>query len=114
MGMEEEHYPYRCSKCGYSEGKLWRQSEHFLTNIRLLCGKCGKRNQQSRIDKSREFYATHGISPTGYLYDHGDQLGDLLPAVPTPDGSFWGYTSVPQEGCEWWKALPCNLKGAKK
>jgi hypothetical protein len=41
---------------------------------------------------------------------HGrtDQIGWLVPAVPAPppgDG-FWGYTSVPDEGCRWWRALP--------
>jgi hypothetical protein len=27
--------------------------------------------------------------------------------VPTPDlSTFWGYTSVPEEGVAWWRALP--------
>jgi hypothetical protein len=38
-----------------------------------------------------------------------DQIGWMVPAVPTPDGdTFWGYTSVPLEGVLWWKALPTD------
>jgi len=36
-----------------------------------------------------------------------DQIGWRVPAVPTEDGkSYWGYTSVPQPGCDWWSNLP--------
>ena len=34
------------------------------------------------------------------------QIGWSVPAVPTKDGSFWGYTSVPQSGVDWWSSLP--------
>ena len=30
----------------------------------------------------------------------------MVPAVPCENCSMWGYTSVPQEGCDWWDALP--------
>jgi hypothetical protein len=33
--------------------------------------------------------------------------GSMAPAIPTEDGStFWGYSSVPEDGCNWWYALP--------
>lgn len=36
-----------------------------------------------------------------------DQIGWLVPAVPTEEGdTYWGYTSVPQPGCDWWRDLP--------
>lgn len=37
--------------------------------------------------------------------------GWRVPAVPTLDGSWWGYSSVPAEGVAWWKALPLALDG---
>jgi hypothetical protein len=38
-----------------------------------------------------------------------DQIGWRVPAVPTEDGkSYWGYTSVPQPGCDWWESLPTS------
>jgi len=40
-----------------------------------------------------------------------DQIGWRVPAVPTEDGeSYWGYTSVPQLGCDWWSNLPALAK----
>ncbi len=39
-----------------------------------------------------------------------DQIGWLVPAVPTKEGdTYWGYTSVPQAGVKWWERLPINL-----
>ena len=36
-----------------------------------------------------------------------NQIGWRVPAVPTEDGeTYWGYTSVPQPGCDWWSNLP--------
>lgn len=36
-----------------------------------------------------------------------DQIGLFVPAVPLEDGrGYWGYSSVPTEGCQWWKNLP--------
>lgn len=36
-----------------------------------------------------------------------DTIGWRVPAVPTEDGTaFYGYTSVPADGCEWWRRLP--------
>jgi len=36
-----------------------------------------------------------------------DAIGWLVPAVPTEDNeTYWGYTSVPDAGVAWWRALP--------
>ena len=36
-----------------------------------------------------------------------DQIGWRVPAVPTEENdTYWGYTSVPQPGCDWWANLP--------
>ncbi len=34
-----------------------------------------------------------------------DQVGGALPAVPVGN-TYYGYTSVPDAGCDWWRALP--------
>jgi hypothetical protein len=79
---------YVCEKCGVHGVKLWRPAHGF----RLLCRACAEPEQTDAIAR----YAT---------YARRDTIGDLLPAVPVGD-TFWGYSSVPQEGCDWWNALP--------
>ena len=94
--------PYKCATCGAEVCKLWRLYNTFLSHQRLMCGPCAlvDQKQQGPIDAG------------GYVYDksihqHCDQIGWLVPAVPTPDGeTFWGYSSVPPEGVAWWRALP--------
>jgi hypothetical protein len=40
-------------------------------------------------------------------FNGSDQIGWLVPAVPTEEGdTYWGYTSVPSAGCVWWFLLP--------
>lgn len=93
---------YKCKKCSTSGVKLWRQSAVFLDNIELLCCDCSTTDQGKTLTQLNEYGS--------YISDyHGrmtDQIGRLVPAVPTDDGSFWGYTSVPQDRVDWWKALP--------
>lgn len=89
------HDKYTCSCCNKNNIKLWRKSHTFANNIKLLCFECGKENQADWI---RDY------SPVDL--EESDQLGRLIPAVPTEDGdNFWGYTSVPPEGCTWWHNL---------
>ncbi len=39
-----------------------------------------------------------------------DQIGWLVPAVPVAEGdTYWGYSSVPDAGCQWWYRLPYAL-----
>ena len=44
------------------------------------------------------------LSDVSESYTSGETT--MLPASPTEDGGFWGYTSVPEEVCEWWENLP--------
>jgi hypothetical protein len=93
---------YRCSVCGASNCKLWREYQTFLDHQRLFCAPCGARDQTKSIE---------GIDANGRRSDpdgsRTDTIGWLVPAVPTSDGdTFWGYTSVPEDRCEWWRALP--------
>jgi hypothetical protein len=82
---------YVCSKCGVANVKLWRQYQTFACHTRLLCASCAEKDQGK---------------PKGYALCKGstDQIGWLVPAVPIGD-TYWGYTSVPKEGVDWWNSL---------
>ena len=80
--------------------KLWRQYNTLVSYLVLLCVDCAMKDQNEVIDVSQD---------GSYLSEFGrtDQIGNLIPAVPTEDGlSYWGYTFVPEIGVLWWKYLP--------
>lgn len=91
---------YKCDKCGKAGCKLWREYSTFANHTSLYCRECAETNQ-----------AEHAPF-------HGDQIGWLVPAVPSPlpvDGimaanEFWGYSSVPDDGVRWWKNLPEGIR----
>lgn len=81
--------------------KLWREYKTCADDTDLLCCDCAAKSQGKDVSTINE----KGL----YVSDYGrtDQIGWLVPAVPTEDGTtFWGYTSVPPEGCTWWRQLP--------
>jgi hypothetical protein len=81
---------YVCSVCGAADCKLWR--EHQTVAPALYCVRCAEEHEDRRL--------TFGHGST-------DQIGWLVPAVLDAEGkAFWGYSSVPQDRVEWWKALP--------
>lgn len=93
---------YKCSKCGACKCKLWRQYQTFANHIELLCVDCAGKDQDKDVsdldEKGRRLDGDFGRI---------DQIGWLVPAVPTEDGTtYWGYCSVPPDGCEWWHGLP--------
>lgn len=91
MTLDSERLAYVCQACGASGVKLWRYYQTFLENQRLLCRRCAEADQANELE--------------------GDQIGWMVPAVPTEDGTtFWGYTSVPKDRVEWWKALPLRIR----
>ena len=92
---------YRC-KCGAHGVRLFRQYQTFADNVELLCQACALIDQKKTL-------------PT----QNGTSIGWLVAAVPCPPcevfgamqgQSFWGYTSTPQEACDWWYALPIAEK----
>lgn len=93
---------YTCGGCGKHGVKLWRDYQTFLDYQTLRCADCAAANQGkdiSTMQPSGSYSARDGMST--------DQIGWLVPAVPTEENdTFWGYTSVPQAGCEWWARLP--------
>lgn len=84
---------YTCATCKAHGVKLWRESHAFLDSMTLACAECCAKEGHP-VDLSES-----------------DQTMRRVPAVPTLDGSYWGYTSVPPEGCAWWKALPLRFDG---
>jgi hypothetical protein len=96
--------PYKCSICGAEKCKLWRDYNTFLNHLSLYCVGCAMAKQKKE-----------GIvREDGKFWDNGDKwaswtdaIGWLVPAVPTIENdTFWGYTSVPEDRVNWWRALP--------
>ena len=98
---------YFCYKCGSNGVKLWRLYNTFLDHQKLTCVYCSGENEDvdiSSVDEGGMIDSDYGVS---------DQIGSLIPAVPTNEcDSYWGYTSVPQDGVDWWKRL--GLKSLKE
>lgn len=98
---------YRCSFCGVSGVKLWRS---IGSDRDAWCSKCG--TEQAGLPDTIDDEGKILDRLSGKVGGRSDQIYspkkglNLLPYVPTPDGETWGYTSVPAEGCEWWKQLP--------
>ena len=98
---------YKCGTCKVHGCKLWREYNTFLDQQTLECCDCAAKSQGkdvSTIDHTGRYKTDIGMT---------DQIGWRIPAVPTEDGeTFWGYSSVPQAGVNWWKALPTRLDKA--
>lgn len=90
---------YACGKCKTTEIKLWRGVHGCPDDNgnKLLCAIClapGK-----TVDKDGK------LQETGEFGMLTDQVKGWLPAIPVGD-TYWGYSSVPSQDVEWWKALP--------
>ena len=95
---------YRCSVCGAQGCKLWREYQTFADHITLECGPCALMSQGKKGPIDRDGFRPCDIRCRG---QKTDQIGWRVPAVPTEEGdTFWGYTSVPQRGVDWWRRLP--------
>lgn len=104
---------YKCAACKITGIKLWREYQTF--SPQLLCAECAIKDQADpKASSSFSKLAAAGkvvVDAEGKHVDqHGDrsdQIGWYVPAVPDEEGAgYWGYTSVPQNGVNWWKQLP--------
>jgi hypothetical protein len=90
---------YVCGTCGAHGVKLWRVYQTM--HITLRCATCAA--TESKVD-------IQDMGPDGkYTSDLGrtNSIKWYVPAVPDEEcETYWGYTSVPQLGVEWWKRLP--------
>jgi hypothetical protein len=94
---------YACTDCGATGVKLWREYNTVLDRQSLRCCDCAAKNQGRHPIEIDDDGKNKDID-TGLRCD---QIGWLVPAVPTEDGTtMWGYSSVPRGGVMWWKALP--------
>jgi hypothetical protein len=84
---------YKCT-CGASGVKLWRRYQSF--DAELFCVDCAGKTTGKDVS---------AIDSASLLTS--DQIGNLVPAVPSPSG-FWGYnsTSMPAEAVAWWQNMP--------
>lgn len=96
---------YRCGTCGAKGCKLWREYNTMACYTELVCCDCAGKSQKKDVST---------IDAGGYReteYGRTDQIGMRIPAVPTEEGdTFWGYTSVPDAGCTWWRSLPTRSR----
>lgn len=96
---------YRCSKCSATNCKLWRSS--MSLHAELLCARCAA----AKSGVSTQLFDADGRHPLeGFeATNKTDQIGSYVPAVPVKEAeveTYWGYTSVPEYMCEWWRKLP--------
>lgn len=92
---------YVCSVCGATHVKLWRQYQTFLDHLKIMCARCAALDENADVSTINEEGKRKGE------FGWTDQIGNLVPAIPTEEGdTYWGYTSVPQEGILWWVRLP--------
>lgn len=66
---------YKCSKCGRTGVRLWREYVFIATQAAPVCFTCA-----------------------------GDRLKDLLPALPFED-TYWCLSSAPHASIRWWHGL---------
>ena len=91
---------YKCARCGTQGCKLWR--EYNTLDTELLCAACAAADAGKEVGDLDA--SGHRLSDFG---DRTDQYGFWIPAIPDEEGlGFWGYTSVPADGCAWWRQLP--------
>lgn len=95
----EMHERMRCDVCGATGCKMWREYPRLADYTKILCGPCALKDQGESGTIDANGYVSGGLNKC-------DQIGWMVPAVPTFDGTFWGYTSVPEAGVRWWRGLP--------
>ncbi len=96
---------YHCHECKVTGVKLWREYQTFLDRQTLLCVTCAGKEQKKDVSTADDRGCITGeMGKT-------DQIGDRIPAVLTEENTtFWGYTSVPDAGVNYWKRLPTFKK----
>lgn len=107
---------YRCGDCGALGVKLWREYNTVLEHQTLRCFVCAVKQQKKTVRVVDGNGRTDCYAKTLGADRLGDQIGWLIPAVPTvtpddgasigKDGTYWGYTSVPTDALSWWYTLP--------
>lgn len=93
---------YKCSICGRTGCKLWRDYNTFLNHQTFECSDCVLKSQNEKGPIREDGKCFSSFSKTW-----SDSIGSKIPAVPTEENdTYWGYTSVPPKGVDWWRRLP--------
>jgi len=100
---------YFCHKCGRTGVKLWRRTHIFGDSVKGWCSFCAmeQAGYADTVDSEGRNHEGEYSGPRGsdQIYSSKQGVG-LAPWVPCPHDGTWGYTSVPAEGCLWWKTIP--------
>lgn len=92
---------YKCGKCRKQRLKLWCEPVLVDSRRALSCADCSAKMEDVDIS---------AMNPDGLREgEHGvtDKIGDLIPALPTPENdAFWLYRAFPEDEYAWWKRLP--------
>lgn len=92
---------YTCRDCGAVGVRLFREYQTFI--ISLLCRACAKIEQGADDVWERETLEMVGRPPVF-------EVKWRVAAVPDEEGiGYWGYTSIPQRGIDWWLRLPVEV-----
>lgn len=98
---------YRCGVCGATGRKLWRDYNTMLTQQTLRCGRCACKEEEKDFKQLTSEGKIPWTNRHGEFLAMTDQIGSLCPAVPREENdNYWGYTSVPEPGVQWWIKLP--------
>ncbi len=94
---------YKCGTCGTTGCKLWRRYQTFLDGQTLECCDCAAKSQEEDVSDIDD----NGMYTCKSVGQRSDAIGWRVPAVPDEGcETYWGYTSVPEAGVNWWRRLP--------
>lgn len=97
---------YKCSVCGKTGEKLWRQTGVLASQVDLLCLTCAEEDQKNSEDANDRGWRA-------FSSGRGDEIGDLVPAIPVPgESTYWGRSSTPSRALAWWWARPPRADAA--
>jgi hypothetical protein len=98
---------YACSKCKTAGVKLWRDYQTCADACELECAHCLAPDE--KVDDEGMWqeppYKAKDAKGNEIPGMRTEQLKGKVPAIPVDD-TYWGYSSVPSQDVEWWKALP--------
>lgn len=106
---------YKCINCKATNCKLWRNYGSFTIDLECLDCVVKDQSKPAVAPGFAKIAATVTFAEDGtYMDQYGERssvIGWRVPAIPDEEGcGYWGHTSAPQTGINWWKSLP--LRGA--
>lgn len=103
MPYEPDLSNYFCAHCRQAGVKLWRKVHDGSAG---WCSRCATAMCRLPDDIGPDGRRESDLGRTDQIYHQGTETPNLLPWVVDELGETWGYSSVPQDGVDWWRALP--------